>query len=280
MDHFIQLDHIRLHYLDYPGDGGPLVFLPGLTANAHYVDGLVAAGLAPRYRVLGVDMRGRGLSDKPAAGYSMPEHAGDVIALLDALEVEQSVICGHSFGGYIAIVLAARYPARFPRVVIIDAAVQLISERTRQLIKSSLDRLEQRLPSLDVYIAAMKQMPYLQGYWDDQLESYFRGDVQIFPDGSVQALATPGAVAETIDMQFVEPWAEHIAAIQQPVLLINAPAPYGPPGAPPILPEEIGREAAAQFAAGRYVKVLGNHATMMFGENARRVVQEIAAFAG
>lgn len=283
MDRYLQLPDIRLHYLDYPGGqpaGGqlPIVYLPGLTANAHYVEGLVAAGLSARYRVLAVDMRGRGLSDKPATGYSMPQHAGDIAGLMDALAIEQAVICGHSFGGLIAIVLAALYPARFPKVILIDAAVQLISQRTRDLIKSSLDRLEVRLPSMDVYMAAMRQMPYLQGFWDAQLETYYRGDVREFPDGSVQPLAAPGAIAECIDMQFSEPWAEHVAAIRQPVLLINAPDPYGPPGAPPLLPAEVARQSIAQFADGRLAHCPGNHVTMLFGDNARCVVEEIAGF--
>jgi pimeloyl-ACP methyl ester carboxylesterase len=280
MDHYLSLPNIRLHYLDYPGPDPPLLFLPGLTANARFVAGLVAAGLSEQHHILGVDLRGRGLSDKPETGYRMVDHAQDVVNLLDALEIDQAVVCGHSFGGFIGIVLAATYPKRFPQLVIIDAAVQLINERTRQLIKSSLDRLEQSMPSLDVYMAAMQQMPYLHGFWDESLAAYYRGDVQEFPDGRVRALARPEAVAETIDMQFVEPWADHIAAIQQPVLLINAPGPYGPPGTPAVLPAETGRAAAAEFAQGTYVQVPGNHITMMFGENAGHVVAEILKFVG
>lgn len=278
MDKFIQLKNIRLHYLDFPGENQPIIFLPGLTANTHYVEGLVAAGFNAGNRVLGIDLRGRGLSDKPETGYRMADHAADVVGLMDALRIDQAVVCGHSFGGLIGIVLAATYPHRFSQLVIIDAAVQLINERTRQLIKSSLDRLEQRMPDLDVYMAAMQKMPYLQGFWDEYMEAYFRGDVQVFDDGTVQALADASAVAETIDMQFVEPWADHITAIQQPVLLINAPGAYGPPGTPAVLPEETGREAAAQFSHGTYVKVPGNHITMMFGANAQNVVDEIVKF--
>jgi len=85
MDRFAQVNKIQLHYLDHPGGEPALILMPGLTANAHCFDGLVQAGLSPRFQVLALDLRGRGLSDKPATGYSMADHAADVVGLLDAL---------------------------------------------------------------------------------------------------------------------------------------------------------------------------------------------------
>ncbi len=75
MDQFVSTNGIRLHYLDHPGEGPPLVLMPGLTANAHSFDGLINSGLSPSLRVLALDMRGRGLNDKPAlAGTPQPGH--------------------------------------------------------------------------------------------------------------------------------------------------------------------------------------------------------------
>ena len=74
MSKFAQVNRIRLHYLEYPGGQPTLIFLPGLTANAHSVIGLVNAGLSPRFRLLSLDFRGRGLSDKPATGYRMTHY--------------------------------------------------------------------------------------------------------------------------------------------------------------------------------------------------------------
>ena len=86
MDQFVQINDIQLHYLDHPGGDPPLVLMPGLAANAHSFDGLIKAGLSPTLRVLALDLRGRGLSDKPDSGYSMADHAADVLGLLDALD--------------------------------------------------------------------------------------------------------------------------------------------------------------------------------------------------
>lgn len=278
MDRYAHINNLRLHYLDRDGREPTLLLLPGLTANARSFDGLIAAGLSPRCRTIAVDFRGRGLSDKPATGYSMAEYCGDVLGLMDELGLETAVLCGHSFGALIGLILAAQYPARFSRLIMLDSSHLLITPETVTLIKASLDRLGRTLPSMDAYLAAMRQMPYLQGYWDDHLESYFRADVRLNSDGSVQPHATPAIIAETIEHEYAEPWLESVTAVTQPVLLLNAPNPYGPPGAPPILAEKMAKETAVLFANCAYQQLPGNHITMLFGKNARKVVAAILDF--
>ena len=273
---FAPINGIQLHYLEYPGPGPALVLLPGLTANAHLFDGLIVAGLAAHYHVIAPDLRGRGLSDKPLTGYSMADHAADIIGLLDHLHLEQCVLCGHSYGGLVAFYMAAQFPERIHHLIILDSSHLLVAERTRVLVKASLDRLNQKLPSMDVYMAAMEKMPYLNGLWDEAIAGYYRSDVQINADGTVQALASATAVAEAIDMEFVEPWLEHLVAIHQPTLLINALEPFGPPGTPPILPRDMAEATVALIAQCDYVVVPGNHITMLFGENAAAIVDAIS----
>ena len=278
MDKFISVNNLKLHYLDFPGAAPPLILLPGLTANAHAFDGLLRAGLNAHKRVLAVDFRGRGQSDKPATGYSMGEYAADILALLDKLNIPQAILCGHSFGALVGMILAAQHPQRFPQFVIIDSSHLLLNPKTIDLVKASLDRLKLKLPSMEVYLAAMQKMPFLDGYWDADLENYFKADMRINTDGTVRAQTTPEIIAETIDYEFKEPWPAHVAAITQPVLLLNAPAPYGPPDAPPILSEEMARETAVLFHNGLYQKVPGNHVTMIFGDNAQHIVAAINTF--
>ncbi len=278
MDHFVQVNHIQLHYLDTAGGEPTLILLPGLTANAHSFDGLIQAGLSPRFRVLALDLRGRGLSDKPATGYSMAEHATDVIGLLDSAGINQAVICGHSFGGLLAIYLAAHYPDRVSRLVIIDSAALLINPQTRALIQPSLDRLGKVMPSWEAYLAAMKQAPFFQDWWDPTIESYFRADVQINEDGTVQARSRPENIAEAINQAAEEDWKRHLAAIRQPALLLRATDPFGPPGTPPLLSEEQARATSEALANCRYLEIPGNHLTMLFGEGARRIVASITEF--
>lgn len=277
MDQFAHVNNIRLHYLDHPGGEPPLVLMPGLTANAHAFDGLVRAGLSPRFRMLALDLRGRGLSDKPESGYSLAEHARDVVELLDTLGLDQVVLGGHSFGGLLTFYMAAKYPRRVAKLIIIDAAGTL-HPKIRELIKPALDRLGKVLPSWEAYVETVKQAPYWVEYWDEDVENYYRFDVQINGDGTVQSQSRPEAMFETMDRVLVEPWDEHIAAIQQPVILLNAPGPYGPEGTPPVLPRENAQATAEALADARYVEIPGNHVTMLFGENSHHMVEAITAF--
>ena len=98
---------------------------PGLTANAHSFDGLLAAGLGDTVRVLAFDARGRGQSDKPDAGYTLDDHAADLIGALDALGLARVLLGGHSFGGLLTYYLAANHPERVERAVVLDAPAQV-----------------------------------------------------------------------------------------------------------------------------------------------------------
>ncbi len=279
MNKCIHANGINLHYLDHPGNGPLMVLLPGLTANCYAFDGLIQAGLCPRLHVLAPDLRGRGLSDKPANAYTMADHAADVISMLDALGHERVVMGGHSFGGLLTFYLAAHYPERIERVISIDAALAATLPRTRELIQPSLARLGQTYPSWEHYLALIKQAPYFSGWeWDPTVESYYRADVHVNPNGMVQARAHPEHIAAAIEGVLAEDWLAILRTVRQPVLLLQAPEPYGPPGTPPIVSAEQAQETVQYLANCRYVQVPGNHMTMLYGRGARQIVAEITAF--
>lgn len=99
------------------GQGTPVVFLHGFTATSLLWQAQVAA-FKDRYRVICLDQRGHGSSDSfPSDGYSLDAMAGDVTALLDAEKLSDAVVVGHSMGGMVAQVLAARVPDRLRAVV-------------------------------------------------------------------------------------------------------------------------------------------------------------------
>src|SRR5215469_3227590 len=147
MDKFIAANGLRLHCIDHSGGEPSIILLPGLTANANNFDGLVAAGLSPRFRVLAVDLRGRGQSSKPDTGYSIPDHAADVIGLMNELGITKAVLGGHSFGGMLAMYIASRFPEPVQKLLVLDSAAGLIGPETRDMIKPSVGRLGNRFPS-------------------------------------------------------------------------------------------------------------------------------------
>ncbi|MBI4291060.1 MAG: alpha/beta fold hydrolase [Betaproteobacteria bacterium] len=111
---------IRIHYR-VEGSGPPLVLQHGFTwsmeswSRSGYLE-----TLKPHYRLILVDARGHGASDKPRepAAYSLPLRVGDVVAVLDALAVGSANFWGYSMGGWIGWGMAKYAPERLHKLII------------------------------------------------------------------------------------------------------------------------------------------------------------------
>lgn len=103
------------------GEGEPLVLLHGFGASAASWR-LVAPALAKTRRVIALDLNGFGYTERPRepAAYTPEGQAALVIALLDHLGIERADVAGHSYGGGLALLLAARHPERVRALVLVD----------------------------------------------------------------------------------------------------------------------------------------------------------------
>ena len=108
----LEIDGLKLHYLDWGGDGPPLVMLHGLTGHAHTWDH-TAAALSDRYYVYALDQRGHGDTEW-APRYGIPSMLGDLLGFLDALQLPVVTLMGLSMGGLVSFVFAAAHPERVP----------------------------------------------------------------------------------------------------------------------------------------------------------------------
>jgi pimeloyl-ACP methyl ester carboxylesterase len=119
-ERFFDSDGVRIRYLDL-GEGEAVVLLHGFALSAEVNWGLTGLldSLPQEYRMLALDQRGHGRSDKPSGPESYGlEFVEDVVRLLDALEIEKAHIIGYSMGGALALRLAADHPDRVRSVVI------------------------------------------------------------------------------------------------------------------------------------------------------------------
>ncbi|KAB0638690.1 alpha/beta hydrolase [Burkholderia stagnalis] len=112
---WLEHDGARIWHASY-GDGPPVILLHGGLGHAgnwgYQVPAIVSAG----YRAVLIDSRGHGRSTRDGRPYSYERMASDVLAVMDALGIERARLVGWSDGACIALVLAARVPARVERV--------------------------------------------------------------------------------------------------------------------------------------------------------------------
>lgn len=123
-------DGLTLHATDYaaaPGEARlPVVCLHGLTRNGRDFDRLAPWLAARGRRVLALDIRGRGRSDRdPAADYRLPTYAADVTALLSALGIGRALFVGTSMGGLITMEVAALAPGVIAGAVVNDIGPEI-----------------------------------------------------------------------------------------------------------------------------------------------------------
>lgn len=118
-------DGTRIAYrLDGSADKPVLVLSNSIGTNLHMWDTQIPV-LARHFRVLRYDMRGHGASDVPPGAYSIGRFGGDVIELLDALDIERAHFLGLSLGGFVGQWLGIHRPERIDRLILSNTAAYL-----------------------------------------------------------------------------------------------------------------------------------------------------------
>ena len=125
-----QLPELRTNYLwtgSAAAGGPPLVLVHGLAASLAFWLPL-SQHLGADHRLLMYDLRGHGRSGMTPTGYAPAALAGDLLALLDHLQVERAVLVAHSFGGAVALEFALRHPRRTRSLVVSSAVASADAE--------------------------------------------------------------------------------------------------------------------------------------------------------
>ncbi|WP_158811737.1 alpha/beta fold hydrolase [Beijerinckia sp. L45] len=113
---FVAVEDSEFYY-EISGEGPPVVLVTGLAGVASYWEPNIAE-LRKHFTVLRYDHRGTGKSVRSERDYSIEMLADDLLGLMDAVGFERASLIGHSTGGAIGQVLAARYPERIDRLVL------------------------------------------------------------------------------------------------------------------------------------------------------------------
>jgi pimeloyl-ACP methyl ester carboxylesterase len=278
ISHDLPVNGINLHYVTWGEFTRPeraVVLVHGLTANSQ-TWGLLGPALAEQgCYAIAPDLRGRGLSDKPAHGYGPLFHVNDLLSLCDALGLPTVHFIGHSMGAFIGLFFAGLYPKRLDRLVLVDRGGRLPADAL-QAIGSSLQRLVQVYPSLDAYLAERRQSPVHD--WAPLWEAYYRYDAQVHPDGTVTSRVPKAAVEEELLVESAMNTEAALARIQAPTLILRAALGTLAPDRGFILTAEEAERVSGIIPGSRLVTIPNaNHYTIILSEVFTR---ETLAFVG
>jgi pimeloyl-ACP methyl ester carboxylesterase len=129
---FLHRDDARLAYQEQGSGSPPMLLVHGWCCDHTYF-APQAEHFSADHRVLSVDLRGHGASDKPEQEYTMAVFADDLAFLCEQLNVDRPVVVGHSMGGVIAFEMAARHPDGVAAVVAVDAPIIPLSALAEEI---------------------------------------------------------------------------------------------------------------------------------------------------
>ncbi len=215
---FIDAGGVSLAYVEWPGERGPLICLHSITGHKGSFTPL-ARKLSPAYRVLAVDLRGRGESDKPKEGYGFAYHARDILAMADALRLENFSLIGHSFGATAAAYIASIRPDRVRSLVLIDGGADPKTE-TLELMRQPIRQLEKTFSTASEYLEWQRAISY-HTPWNQALETYLLEDTESVRGGAIRSRSSARAIEADLDAHFYYSMCLHFPNVKCPVLFLR-----------------------------------------------------------
>jgi pimeloyl-ACP methyl ester carboxylesterase len=209
---FLPRDGVRLAYLDFGGDGPAVLLLHGLAGHAgEWAE--TAGWLGTRARVVALDARGHGRSERRPADVTQAAHVADVAFVIERLDLDPVVLIGQSLGGQTALLAAAEHPELVRGLVVADAGPGKGSEATVADVQEVLRRWPVPFESKEAAVDFFGGPSVAAGAWVDGLEEHDGG---WWPRFDLQVITRTLREAEA--HSYWEQW----EAIRCPTLVVRA----------------------------------------------------------
>src|SRR5918998_6737634 len=263
------------------GEGpDPVICLHGITAQ-HRAFNAVARYLEASRGLVGVDLRGRGDSDKPESRYGLEAHAADVVRVLDHLGLQSAVLAGHSMGGFVALKTALTFPGRVRALVLLDGGwprvesqPEEMTEEERQEAAALEEGLARAFKRLDMTFESPEA--YLDFWFPDQnltmedlpqdLADYYLYDLGEVEGGYKPKASRVAAEEDSPSVSSTSPTAEEMRGVGCPVALVRASQGFFP-GSDPLISDEVRDMMARSLGIRTEILLEGaNHYTMLWPE--------------
>ena len=152
-------------YVRVGGQGPAVVLLHGFGDTGDMWAPL-AADLVKDHQVIVPDLRGMGLSGHPDTGYTKKNQAVDIAGIMDALKTERAALVTHNIGNMVGYALAAHYPTRITRWVVIDAPLPGIGDWDNIIRSPALWHFNFRGPDVERLVQGRERI-YLDRFWNE-----------------------------------------------------------------------------------------------------------------
>jgi pimeloyl-ACP methyl ester carboxylesterase len=269
----VAIGDLSLHYLDSGGPGRPLLFLHATGFHARLWLPY-ARRFAGSRRILCVDQRGHGESDKPATGYRWEEFGHDLVAFLDALDLRDADAVGHSMGGTVIAAAAAEGTRRVARAVLLDPVLipgaPMDEPAWNNLLASGARRRREVWGSRDEMFEALRTKPIFATWEEEFLHLYVDHGLADRPDGQVELRCPRDVEATIFAMAVLTSGFAFLERLAVPTLLVRG-------AESPSLPAVSAAEAMRRLPVGHLLTVEGaGHFVPQ--ERSRQVMDAIADF--
>ncbi len=217
------LADLRFHYRDWGGDGQPIVLLHGLASTCHIWD-LVAPILSAEFRVVALDQRGHGESDKPESGYDFATVTEDLHKFVTYMEFPRPLIVGHSWGGDVALEYAARKTSSPLGLCLVDGGTIDISSREDWDLETAKREMAPPVftgKTIDQLLGRARRR-FADAVNDDQLEGIVGANFEVLPDRTIRARLTRANHMRIIEALWDHRPPELYPSVVCPVLLMPA----------------------------------------------------------
>ncbi|MBI4307615.1 MAG: alpha/beta hydrolase [Chloroflexi bacterium] len=221
---FVRANGITIHYLDWGGNGPPVLLCHATGFVSAVWSRLAAALVQCGFRPIAPDTRGHGLSDKPSSGYSWLIFAEDIRCFIEALALQQPIAIGHSAGGTSVALCEADHPGAVGRAVLIDPVIHLKHDQTfgrPQMLADGARRRRMVWASRGEMFESFQSRKPFASWAKDLLRAYVDAGTRVLPDGRAELLC-PGPIEAQIyeSGMRLDPW-PYLSRVRCPVLVIR-----------------------------------------------------------
>jgi len=222
-----------IHTLSWDGAGGgsgerhrpPVVLVHGINANARYFVGTACVLAGAGRAVYALDQRGHGSTDRLPGGYDLAETRADLAAWLDALELPQVDLVGHSWGGKVALDFTAAHPRRVRRLALADPVPPMglhpFLARSTGVVAAVF--APERGPFADAeQLAAAHELISWLRHAEPWMHDAFDKNFRAAPDGTLRHVLSDADFSAIYEQVLPAPSPLPLDAVTMPVLVLRA----------------------------------------------------------